>query len=109
MTELERLKIRIPSETDDSVLKEFLTTAKDVVLTHLYPFVEDLDGYSVPRKYRTLTIEIATELYNKQGAEGEISHSENGVSRTYTSTNVSPELLSQIVPYADVINGETEE
>ena len=35
----------------------------------------------------------------KIGAEGELSHSENGVSRTYTSANDYPkDLLQQIVP-----------
>lgn len=110
MTELERLKIRIPEETGDSVLKEILETAKDVVLARLYPFLDDeqLDGKIVPRRYRTVTLDIAVELYNKRGAEGEISHSENGVARTYSSAFVSDELLSQIIPYASVVGGEEE-
>ena len=33
-------------------------------------------------------IEIAVYLYNKQGAEGQTAHSENGISRTYESADV---------------------
>ena len=35
------------------------------------------------------------ELYSKQGAEGRTAHSENGISRTYEASDVSPSLLSK--------------
>lgn len=103
MTLLERLKIRIPEESNDAVLRELLETSKDVILTHLYPLEDDLQGKAMPLKYRTLQLQIAVELYNKQGAEGETSHSENGISRQYDSAYISKDLLSQITPYAQVI------
>lgn len=108
MTDLERLKNRLPDETGDSVLKEYLQTAKDVVLTRLYPFENDFDGITVPRKYRSLMISIAVDLYNKQGAEGELAHNENGVSRTYSSAYVSKELLEQIIPVSKILGGGEE-
>jgi hypothetical protein len=42
-------------------------------------------------------------MFNKRGAEGETSHSENGVSRTYSSASVSEELLREITPKAGVV------
>ena len=42
-------------------------------------------------------------MFAKRGAEGETAHSENGVSRTYASANVSEDLLKEITPKGSVI------
>lgn len=52
----------------------------------------------VETKYLTMQIKIAVELFNKQGVEGEISHSENGINRSYETADVSNALLRQITP-----------
>ena len=44
-------------------------------------------------------IEIAVYLYNKQGAEGQTAHSENGISRTYESADVPESMLRGIAPF----------
>lgn len=50
-------------------------------------------------KYEYLIIPMIVAAIAKIGAEGQISHSENGVLRNYGSSNDYPkELLSQIVP-----------
>ena len=50
-------------------------------------------------KYEYLIIPMIVSAIAKIGAEGQISHSENGVLRNYGSSNDYPkELLSQIVP-----------
>lgn len=103
MTLLERFKARLPEEENEILLQEFLETAGDVILNRLYPLADDIDGLVVPKKYKSLQIDIAVNLYNKQGAEGEISHSENGISRAYDSSYISKELLAQIIPTAQII------
>lgn len=103
MTLKERLRNRIPEEDNELVLNELLETAKDVIMSNLYPFEEDITGKDFPTKYNSLCLDIATEMYNKQGAEGEVAHSENGVSRTYSSAYVSSELLRQITPYGTIV------
>jgi hypothetical protein len=42
-------------------------------------------------------------MYNKLGVEGQTSHSENGVSRSYSSASVSEELLREITPKVGVV------
>jgi hypothetical protein len=42
-----------------------------------------------------LQIRLAVVMYNKRGAEGEKSHNENGINRTYESVE---ELLKEVVP-----------
>lgn len=96
MTQLERLQLKIPEEKYDEVLDDYLESAKSIIMERRYPFEdfpEQLDA-----RYLDLQIRIAVELYNKRGAEGELSHSENGISRTYSSADVSKELLDVIVP-----------
>ncbi len=101
MTQLERLKIRITEDVNDIELEEILESAKAVILSRRYPFGNyPLD---IEERYKDLQIRIAVEMYNKRGAEGETSHSENGVSRTYSSANVSEELLREIIPKAGVV------
>ena len=102
MTNDEKLVIlkRITGETDDEVLSTYLSLAAGVVLTHAYPY----GGFEeVPAQYDNVQIEIAAYMLNKRGAEGETSHSENGVSRSYEDGDIPPTLLRRIVPKAGVL------
>ena len=50
-------------------------------------------------KYEYLIIPMCVAAISKIGAEGQISHSENGVLRNYgTSIDYPKELISQIIP-----------
>lgn len=101
MTQLERLKIRITEKVNDVELEDLLESAKAVILSRRFPFgdvPEELEN-----RYKDLQIRIAVELFNKQGVEGQLSHSENGVSRSYSSAGVSEELLREITPKAGVV------
>ena len=101
MTQLERLKIRITENVSDELLSDILESAKAVILSRRFPFGEQ--PLEIEPRYNDLQIRIAVEIFNKQGAEGELAHSENGVSRTYSSANVSEELLREITPKAGVV------
>lgn len=109
MTNLERMKLRI-KEPDDAVLLDCLESAKNAILAARFPYgdwptrkVLQEDGtvkeetYVEPR-YEDLQYRIATDLYNKTGAEGELGHNENGVNRTYQSAWISKELLQEVTP-----------
>ena len=101
MTQLERLKIRITEKVEDIELEDILESAKAVILSRRFPFGEQ--PTEIEDKYKDLQIRIAVEMFNKRGAEGETAHSENGVSRTYASANVSEDLLKEITPKAGVV------
>ncbi len=50
-------------------------------------------------KYSDLIYRLALHSIAKMGAEGQSSHSENGISRSYGSSSEYPnELLNEIVP-----------
>jgi hypothetical protein len=101
MTPLERLKLRIPENDNELELVDVLDSAKAVILSRRYPFGEQ--PTEIEKKYEDLQVRIAIELYNKRGVEGQTSHSENGVSRSYASASVSEELLREITPKAGVV------
>ena len=101
MTQIERLKIRITENVSDIELEDILESAKAVILSRRFPFGEQ--PAEIEDKYKDLQIRIAVEMFNKRGAEGETAHSENGVSRSYASANVSEDLLKEITPKAGVI------
>lgn len=101
MTQLDRLKIRITENVTDIELEDILESAKAVILSRRFPFGEQ--PAEIEDKYKDLQIRIAVEMFNKRGAEGETAHSENGVSRSYASANVSEDLLKEITPKAGVV------
>ena len=101
MTQLERLKIRIPENNNETELEELLESAKAVILSRRFPFGEPPE--EIESRYKDLQIRIAVEMYNKLGVEGQTGHSENGVSRSYSSASVSEELLREITPKAGVV------
>ena len=101
MTQLERLKIRITEKVNDVELEDILESAKAVILSRRFPFGEQPE--EIENKYKDLQIRIAVEMFNKRGAEGETAHSENGISRSYASANVSEDLLKEITPKAGVV------
>ena len=88
--------------SEDDLLLMFLTDAEKAILNRLYPMDEDTKA-TLPTRYESRQIEIAVFLYNKQGAEGQISHKENGIDRTYENASIPESMLSDIIPYASVL------
>lgn len=103
MAQIDRLKTRlnVSGETEDDILTELLATASDIIMSVRHPYGDWPD--ELEPRYLGLQVRIAVDLYNKQGAEGETSHSENGVSRTYGAENVSSDLIAEITPKAGIL------
>ena len=101
MTQLERFKLRLTENASDEELEDLLESAKAVILSRRFPFGEVPD--EIENRYKDLHIRIAVEMYNKKGAEGQTSHSENGISRSFASASVSEDLLREITPKGGVV------
>ena len=109
MTDIEKLALcRVMVEQpatangwSDDVLNTYLTIAGRKIINRAYPYDDTVT--EVPRRYGVLQCEIATYLLNKRGAEGEVSHSENGISRTYENADVPDSMLSDVFPMCGVI------
>lgn len=109
MTDNEMLAMfqTLTGEKDDIISAYYLASAKMAVLNRAYPFNTEID--TVPNKYKHKQVEIAVYLYNRQGAEGEVRHDENGISRTYESADVPPSMLREIIPFVGVVKNEVVE
>ena len=83
-----------PDIAENDVLQLELMAAETMILNKMYPFGYP-DGTKVPARYEKLQIKLAVELYNQRGAEGQVSHSENGTTRMWGASSI----LAQIVPH----------
>ena len=99
MDKLSTLKVLlgVTDTSEDQLLLTFLSLAEEKILERLYPY--DGEKKELPQRYNGKQLEIAVYLYNKQGAEGQIAHSENGISRTYESADVPESMLRGITPF----------
>jgi hypothetical protein len=104
MTIIERLQLRT-GETDTALLADLAETAKNAILSRRFPYgnwpTENGETYVEPR-YVDLQFRIALDLYDKIGAEGELRHAENGITREYESSWVSGQLLREVIPWVGV-------
>lgn len=104
MTENEKIKIlrtMVGSFDNSEILSTYLKLAGQKIISRAYPY--DPDITEVPTQYETLQCEIAAYMLNKRGAEGQTSHSENGISRSYENGDIPPSMLKSIVPHCGVI------
>ena len=95
---IEKLKVLIsPDTASDELLSYLLEQSEGIILNRRYPFGAP-EGVSLSPFHEQIQLRIAVELFSKMGAEGQLSHSENGVSRTWEAGDVSPSLLKLIIP-----------
>lgn len=91
-------------ETDDTIVSAYLAVAGDKICRKAYPYDDAITD--VPTRYAYIQVEIAVYLLNKRGAEGQTSHTENGISRNYADADVPRSLLRDIVPFAVPLSRE---
>lgn len=97
---LEQL-IVLTGESDESLLTVLLSIAETKIINRLYPF--DSSKTVVPSRYVKNVLEIAVYLYNRRGSEGETSHDEGDIKRSYESASVPDSMFRGIVPFCGVI------
>ena len=85
----------------DEILRAYLTIAGRKIINRAYPYDDTIT--EVPTRYGYLQCEIAAYLLNKRGAEGEVSHSENGISRTYENADVPDSMLRDVIVHCGVV------
>ena len=108
MTQAEKIEhIRITggfgvADDPDNVVSAYLAEAEDAIMNRAYPYGYD-EGTEFPAKYDLLACKITVFLLDKRGAEGQVGHSENGISRTYGGSDIPADMLQTVVPYCSSI------
>ena len=103
MTEEEKLialKAMVGSSDTDEVLSTYLKLAGRKIIARAYPYDDTVT--EVPTQYDTLQCEIAAYMLNKRGAEGQTSHSENGITRAYENADVPSSMLKIVTPHCGI-------
>lgn len=90
-----------PTATNE-VLAVYLALAKDAIFNRMYPFGVPASVTDIPSQYEVLQCKITMRYFLRRGAEGEKSHNENGVNRTYGSVN-DEDLLAEVMQVARVV------
>lgn len=100
------LPVGAPPVSDEAI-EFYLEAAAEAVCNKAFPFGHaDADmRMQALRKYSNIQLRIALALIAKIGVWGETAHSENGINRTYDSSDVPKALLDQIVPFCKVYSG----
>lgn len=104
MTEEEKLialKAMVGGSDSDEVLSTYLLLAGKKIIARAYPYNPEVA--EVPVQYECLQLEIAAYMLNKRGAEGQVSHNENGINRTYENADIPSSMLRCVTPHCGVI------
>lgn len=88
-------------EATESVMMAKLAEAEYDILHRLDP-LGAANLTELPSKYDMLACKLAARRWFKMGAEGEVSHGENGVNRSWYSAD-DEDLLRAVMPYAKVM------
>lgn len=88
------------SSVTETIIKAYIADAEDAVMKRLFPFSR-CPACRVPANLHITVCKLAVRYILRRGGEGELSHSENGVSRSYGSVDDS-DILGTIVPFAKV-------
>lgn len=88
-------------EADKPVLLILIQRAIRKVCAKRYPFgYTDAEKETAVARYRDTVFAAAVYYWAKQGADGESSHGENGISRSYEKEN---DIYVDVVPMAKIL------
>lgn len=88
------------TQLTDAEVTPFLIVAESIILNKYDPYGNTTE---LPVKYDILQCRIANFMLVKQGAEGEIQHTENGVTCIYGQADIPVNLMNEITPKCGVI------
>lgn len=90
----------VPFDEDDDIILRLELESAIGVINRCRRFTPTEDAlYDI--KYEDKVLPLAVAGFMKNGAEGEVTHTENGVMRQYGSSNKYPEeMLADIAPLA---------
>lgn len=90
MTQAEKIAMvkKLCDETDEGVISAYLFMAGKQVISLCCPKESE-----VPERWDALHIDATVYKLNKRGAEGQVTHNENGVSRAYENADLPASML----------------
>ena len=109
MTEPEKLSmtkklIDIASDdtSADTRILAYLTLAEKEILGWRYSYGSAAPT-SVPTEYEMTQVMAVVAGYTQSGAEGQTTHGENGISRTFKYADMIAYIRANVIPFAGVV------
>ncbi len=108
MTDAEKLSqlkalLQITDTTQDATLAVFLSMSAAEILNWLYSGKTPEGVTDVPARYIPTQIQAVVVGYSQSGADGQLSHSENGISRTFKHEDMVAYVRSRVIPFVGVL------
>ena len=103
---LDNLKILlgISNNDEDAQLNVYLDMAETEIMNWLYSSTgEDVNEYPFPERYDWTQINACIAGFNLSGAENQVTHSENGISRTFKYSDMVEYIHAHVFPYVGVV------
>lgn len=86
------------NEVTEQVAQVYLDSAIEAIWNRLYPFADADAEIELPKKYESKAISLTVYLINRAGTEGQLTHTENGITRQYEAADIPPSMMKDIVP-----------
>lgn len=85
----------------DALLTTYLTASQREILTWRYSYGEIPN--SVPVEYEMTQIHAVVAGFSQRGAENQTGHSENGISRQFSYSDMIQYIRSNVIPLCKVL------
>lgn len=106
MTNDEKIELIMPLLDDDSIsgekIEAYLTLAEKALISHRYAHSSQ-KVTEVPEEYEYVQIQAVIVGLGLSGAEGQKSHSENGISRAFKYSDMVDYIHRNVPAYVGVI------
>ena len=108
MTDAEKLSqlkalLQITDTTQDATLAVYLSLAKSEILSWLYSGKTPEGVTDVPVQYEPTQVMACVAGFSQSGADGQLTHSENGISRTFKHEDMVAYIRSHVAAYVGVV------
>jgi len=108
MTDAEKLSqlkalLQITDTTQDATLAVYLSFAKSEILSWLYSGKTPEGVTDVPVQYEPTQVMACVAGFSQSGADGQLTHSENGISRTFKHEDMVAYIRSHVAAYVGVV------
>lgn len=96
------LRRRVGDLVDEETMLDYVMIAQHIILQRRYGLIDNYPDV-FPDRYLITCFQIALYLINRDGSEGQLSHNEGGIVRTYKNANIPEDLLVDVTPYGDIL------
>lgn len=105
MTEAEKIAAvkLLSDETDDAVISVFLSLAGEAIYHYADPYrAKEKD--EILERYGDVQAVAAAYYINKRGWDFQLSHSDNGVTRSFEAGDLPDSILRRITPICGAVS-----